>query len=106
MEMPATDQTNSEPASPEGQGDLSQGYVIHLTVKPDGFQVSEAEPLASEESEGDTSDSQPTYPDLTTALKHIVAEVKSNPLGDDSHAQFAAGYSEGPGGAGQAEDGG
>lgn len=107
METPSREVDESESATPQGPedqadtSDLSQGYCIHLYVTPEGFRVSEALPLSADEMEGNDADHDgdtETYPDLTTALKHIVAEVKQNPIGEDHHAQFQAGYDSGPGG--------
>jgi hypothetical protein len=96
MEAPIMPAEESETATPEGQAlDPSQGYCIKLMVSPDGYRVSDAEPMSNEGVEEEYAGD--TYPDLLTALKHITAEVKKHPLGDDSHAQFAAGYAEGPG---------
>ena len=101
MDTPTMPETDEESAAPEGTSeDLSNGYCVHLYVTSEGFKVSAAEPISQEQEEGEYTDDLETYPDLMTAIKHIVAEVKSNPLGDDANAQFAAGYSEGPGGQG------
>jgi hypothetical protein len=101
MEAPIMPEEDTESAIPMGQEsaanstDTSQGYCIKLHVMPDGFRVSDAEPISHEGVEEEYAGE--TIADLPTALKHIVAEVKRNPLGDDSAAQFAAGYQDGPG---------
>jgi hypothetical protein len=95
----------SESAVPEGtdeSGDFSHGYEICVYVKPNGFQVEGPLPLEAEPSgEGlPTDQAEPheetdaTLPDLATALKHVLAIVKENPVSQDGLDQFNAGYAQ------------
>lgn len=92
-------QSAQEPAHPPSEErDITHGYQIVIAVTPEGYRVSDAEPLAASpmmpkaQSE-DASESEDTIPDLTTALRHVMAVVKANPIGDDAQSQFEAGYS-------------
>ena len=96
----------SSAADPSGGGDaaddLSQGYVIEVSVLPDGtFQVSPPEPLSEEAKEENAdageepgSEKGDTYEIIAEALKGIIKVVKANPVGgaDAGQAQFDAGY--------------
>lgn len=55
---------------------LSEGYCIKITVKPDGFSVSDPKPI--EEDEYNQSDEM--IPDLTAMLKNVMAVIQENPL--------------------------
>lgn len=55
---------------------LSEGYCIKITVKPEGFIVSDPKPI--EEDEYNQSDE--TIPDLTAMLKNVMAVIQENPL--------------------------
>ena len=73
--------------------DLQEGYQILLTVTRDGFSVSEPTPLPPAPQSPDTATSdEDMVPDLTSAIKHLLAVVKAHPVGEDEQAQFAAGY--------------
>lgn len=97
MDMP---QENTEPVESGdpvgGEGDISQGYCVRFEVTPNGFSVSEPEPLSapSEYSEGQEADeSAPApVPDLTTAIKELLHVVKAHPLGNNPVADLQAGY--------------
>lgn len=90
--MPLTDmqdpsqQTPSDSVPPPSE----DGYRIYLDVLPDGFHVSDPQPLpAAPQGEQETQDD---IPDLTTAIKHLLAVVKANPIGQDANEQMKAGY--------------
>ena len=102
MKEPMMEETSEETADTGSEvsdsgSEVSEGYCIKLYVTPEGFRVSSAEPMSHEGT--DDEHAGDTYPDLKTALKHIVAEVKANPVSHDANAEFAAGYAEGPGAA-------
>jgi len=83
----ASQQTPSEePPTPS-----QEGYEITIRVTPQGLTVDGPEPLA-QESEPDEQETGETLPDITTALKHVVAIYQENPISDDAHAQLKAGY--------------
>jgi hypothetical protein len=95
-DMPQESESSPESSSTgEGEeGNISQGYLITLTVTPDGYSVSDPEPLPaapSDQSEEQGESDEETVPDLTTAIKHILAVVKANPLGESEQEQFSAG---------------
>jgi len=87
---PESDEMESNPVVPQGQEgipDYSQGYQIVITCKPDGYTVSGPSPLPQTEPVEESEEV-----DLTTALKHVIAITKENPLDGSDHAQFDAGY--------------
>ena len=79
-----------EVANPESQ-DYSQGYEICLYVTPTGFRVEGPLPLEPEP-QIEAPEQEDEIPDMATALKHVLAIVKENPLGNDAEAQMQAGY--------------
>lgn len=88
---------SADTLSPE-EGDLSRGYRICVDVLPSGYRVSDPEPLPAEPLESDeASEGYETVPDLTTALKHLLAVIKENPLGANPNEELEAGYASGPG---------
>ena len=74
---------------PSQETDYSQGYQVILSVFPDGFSVVGPSPLPQGDQEEDER-----IPDLPTALKHIIAISKENPLDTDLNAHFESGYQE------------
>lgn len=68
-----------------------EGYEICLYVTPEGYRVEGPLPLEAEPQES-PDPSAPAMPDLTEALKHVIAIIKENPLGEDANAQMEAGY--------------
>lgn len=68
-----------------------EGYEICLYVTPDGYRVEGPMPLEAEPQES-TEPAEPASPDLTEALKQVIAIIKENPLGEDANAQMEAGY--------------
>lgn len=78
----------------------SQGYCIRICVRPDGFTVSEPEPLAdtSDESMSPEPDGE-LVPDVMTMVKHLLHVIKQNPLGEEASAQMDEGFQTGPGAA-------
>ena len=79
-----------ESADPASQ-DYSQGYEICLYVTPTGFRVEGPLPLAPEP-QTEAPEQEDEIPDMATALKHVLAIIKENPLGNDAEAQMQAGY--------------
>lgn len=71
-----------------------QGYRIAFDVLPDGFRVSDPSPIpAGPEAGAELSDAigpGDVVPDLTTAIKHVLAVVKGNPVNADEQEAFAA----------------
>ena len=73
--------------------DLQEGYQILFTVTRDGFSVSEPMPLPPAPQSSDTATSdEDMVPDLTSAIKQLLAVVREHPVGEDEQASFAAGY--------------
>lgn len=68
-----------------------EGYEICVYVTPEGYRVEGPLPLEAEPQES-AEPSEASMPDLTDALKHVIAIIKENPLGDDANAQMEAGY--------------
>jgi hypothetical protein len=82
--MQETD-SNAPPAPSE------EGYSITILVLPTGFSVTGPEPLPATPSQ-----SQPeTVPDITSAMKEVLAIIKENPTNQDEQAHFTAGYGKG-----------
>lgn len=85
-------ESGSEPVNPPSQVsqevDYSQGYEIRLCVYKDGFQVKGPLPLPQIEDE----DEAERISDLPTALKHVIAIAKENPIDEDMQSHFSAGY--------------
>ena len=97
----APDDEGSEAAPGSAGGDLTQGYVIEVSVLPDGsFNVGDPEPLqeeAEEENGEETSDSGQSYPSIGAALKQVLLLIQENPVSGNADAQFQAGFSGGQG---------
>lgn len=69
-----------------------EGYSILFTVTPDGFRVSDPQPLPPEPQ---TKDQEDDYiPDLTKALKTLLSIVKEHPVTQDVHEAFQQGFSQ------------
>ena len=76
-------------SSSKDEQDLSQGYQICVEVLPDGFRIGNAEPLEeNEETDEGESTGGDLIPDLGTALKHLMAEIKANPVGESEQSGF------------------
>jgi hypothetical protein len=83
-----TAETGQESVTPPSQ-DYAQGYEVTICFYPDGFAVKGPSPLP--QLEDDTEEEK--IPDLPTALKHVIAIAKENPLDGDMQSHFQAGYS-------------
>lgn len=100
MQDPAAQDPAAMPAETampeETAGDMSQGYVIELSVLPDGtFKVSGPEPLeveAAEEEGAPGSEMGEDFASIGDALKGVLMMIKQNPVGGDDQQQFEAGY--------------
>jgi hypothetical protein len=97
----ASPDDSDTPAPGSAGGDLTQGYVIEVSVLPDGsFNVGAPEPLqeeAEEENGEETSDSGQSYPSIGAALKQVLLLIQENPVSGSADAQFQAGFSGGQG---------
>lgn len=83
-ELPPDSQDNNDTSVTQ------EGYEIHICVTSQGFAVEGPEPLsAAPQGESEPKD---YLPDLTTAIKHVLAIVKENPITEDANAQMEAGY--------------
>ena len=78
-----------------------EGYTITITVTPSGFRVSEAQPIMGEEmgedmgeGMGEEMGEEMLMPTAGEMLKHVLAVVKSNPLGAGEDEQVEAGYTK------------
>lgn len=59
----------------ETEQNLSEGYCIKIYVRPNGFQISDPQPMEDEDEDyGELVESP------SDMLKHILAIVKSNPV--------------------------
>lgn len=77
----------SESLPPDSQ------YMIQLVVSSNGFEVNGPLPApAQPQDKGPHSEQQDEIPDLTTAIKHILAIIKANPQGDNGNDQMDAGF--------------
>jgi hypothetical protein len=76
--MPLADMQGPDSATPSDSlpSSSQESYQIIITVSQDGFTVDDSEPL----------------PDLATALKHVIAIVRENPVSGDAHDELKAGY--------------
>ena len=85
------------------QEDFSNGFQLTFRRTPQGYSVSDPEPLASSQVEepgeapeaGEVEGQYETVPTLAEAMKHIMVIVKENPLGNDEQGQLEAGYQAG-----------
>ena len=95
MEMTPEDVPVSPDMAETGQESAptpsQEGYEICLYVTPEGYRVEGPLPLEAEP-QGEPAEAEASMPDLTEALKHVIAIIKENPLGDDANAQMEAGY--------------
>jgi hypothetical protein len=81
-----------ESAAPASE-DLSQGFEICIYVSPTGFRVEGPLPMEPEpQTESPEMEDETDVPDVATALKHVLAIIKENPLGNDAESQMQAGY--------------
>jgi hypothetical protein len=69
-----------------------EGYSITIEVTPSGFSVSGPHPIPPH-SEADEEETE--LPDITSAIKEVLAIVKENPANQDEQAHFSAGYDKG-----------
>lgn len=85
-----------EKAGEESGIDLTQGYCIKVHVLPDGFKVSEPEPIEEYDQDesadvmseaGDDAESE-LIPDLATMLKNVMAVVQGHPVGESEQSAF------------------
>jgi len=81
-EQEEPEENESESVAPKGQG-----YLICISVYPDGFTVEGPKPLPQE-----VDEEAERVPQLADALKHVVAITKENPVLTDEDLQFDAGY--------------
>lgn len=95
MDIPAENAPVSPDMADEGlesaPNPSQEGYEICLYVTPDGYRVEGPLPLEAEPQEAQEP-TEASMPDLTEALKQVIAIIKENPLGDDANAQMEAGY--------------
>jgi hypothetical protein len=81
--------------SQESETNLSEGYCIKIHVLPDGFKVSDPEPIEDYTADSDdTTQDEPqedeVIPDEATMLKNVLAVIKSNPVGGSEQQAFDA----------------
>lgn len=70
---------------------ISDGFMMQVEKRTSGYRVTGPLPLPAEPSEA--PDEEPDdIPDLTTAIKHMLAIDKANPLGENAAEQMDAGY--------------
>lgn len=67
-----------------------EGYAILILVTADGYTISQ-EPLPATPSESEPTDDEPIT-DTTALLKHVLAIIHENPLGDNANEQLESGY--------------
>lgn len=81
----------------EAPTSFQEGYCIKITVKPDGFMVSDPEPINETSYESQDSDDSEVIPDKVTMVKHLLHVLSENPIGADAEAQLQEGFAQGPG---------
>lgn len=108
MPSDVEDENEEESPTPVSE-DLSQGYQLRISVTPQGFTVSDPEPLApapSEEVAPAPSEEGAPSPDLSAAkakteeilpdrvglVKALIGVLEANPMGEDEMGQMRAGY--------------
>lgn len=64
-----------------------EGYMISIHVTNQGYEVYGPDPLPAEPQGEEDKESQP-LPDLTTAIKRVLAIVKENPVSQDEQTNF------------------
>jgi len=84
---PEMDETGQESAPTPSK----EGYEICVYVSPEGYRVEGPLPLEAKP-QGEAPEQDAASPDLTDALKQVVAIIKENPFGEDAQAQMDAGY--------------
>lgn len=89
--MPPESPDMAETGSESAPTPSKEGYEICLYVTPEGYRVEGPLPLEAEP-QGEPAEAEASMPDLTEALKHVIAIIKENPLGEDANAQMEAGY--------------
>ncbi len=87
MQNPDQDQAMQEEGQESPPSSPESGYAITVLVSPSGFSIRGPEPLPASPSEP-TDEEEPVYPDITAALKQILAIVKEHPIGQDEQAGF------------------
>lgn len=94
MQEPDMSQNESEPLPTPSQ----EGYCIHIYVTPEGYRVSDPEPLEEETSEESESPEQSgdLVTDKTMLVKHLLHVLAENPIGQDAEAQMQEGYTGKP----------
>lgn len=84
------------PEAPEAPDDMSQGYVIEVSVLPDGTFTVDTEPLQEEaqEENGEPAEGPgKTYQSKGEVLKAVLDLINNNGQADDSNEQFQSGFS-------------
>ncbi len=93
--MNADDLIGEEPSdaekTPVTQG---EGYCIRFCVLPDGFSVSDPEPLPAVPEYQPQDPTAETVPDMTTAIKHLIHVIDKNPIGGDEQAGFDSAFKD------------
>ena len=74
--MPLTEMQEPDSQPPSDSLPSPSQYTITITVSPDGFTVDESALL----------------PDLSTALKHVIAIVQEHPTSGEAQDELKAGY--------------
>ena len=88
-QMNAEDESGTENALPPPS---QEGYRICIDVTSEGYAVSQTELPPEPQGGEDEEAEEETLPDLTTAIKHVLAIIRDHPLQEDAQAQFKAGY--------------
>jgi hypothetical protein len=76
-------ETDSESPAPSSE----EGYSISIHVTTQGYEVHGPDPLPAEP-QGEQGEESEQLPDLTTAIKHVLAIVKENPIAQDEQEGF------------------
>lgn len=85
---------NQPPASSEESNqDISQGYDILIHVSHDGYEVEGPMPTAPSP-QGQEPQDVDSSPDIREAMRHVLAIIKDNPMGEEANKQFKSGYGE------------
>jgi hypothetical protein len=103
MGMPPDDSGATEDPAEDAGMDMSNGYTIELTVKPDGSMTIGVEPIAEEQSEesgeagGDAEDTQSvsSLGDAIRVIKDIVAHAGDISDMQGSQDAMSSGYGKG-----------
>lgn len=84
---------NEPPTDSQESQDISQGYDIIIHVSHDGYEVEGPMPTAPEPQGQEPQDVE-SSPDIREAMRHVLAIIKDNPMGEEANKQFKSGYGE------------